>query len=476
MKRYLFFVALATLLACGTLQAKITLPSVIGDNMVLQQQTDAALWGKAEPGRKVTVKTSWNKKTVRTTADPQTGQWLVRVATPAAGGPYEITISDGEKITLKNILVGEVWFASGQSNMEMPVMGFPGQPAEGGAEAIVSARRDRPIRVCNVQKQSTVEVMEDVPCKWEENTPGAVAATSAAAWFFADAVQTALGVPVGIIHSSWGGSNIETWIPYEVLKEQFPEVDLGSVEGTHPVKSANHDGCLLFNGMVAPLLPYTIKGILWYQGEANRGAPAQYIRLQTAYVQAMRERFQVPDAPFYFVQIAPWPYGGPQSFDSGYFFEAQQKSLETIPHSGMAVTCDIGDYGTIHPPKKREVGQRLAWLALEHDYGFDAIKADAPTYAGVTFQDGKAVVTFNVDNLCLAPIGTPLEGFEIAGEDRVFHKADAMIDGGNYKRVVVSCAEVPAPVAVRYCFRNWCKGNLYNTYGVPAAPFRTDNW
>ena len=142
----------------------------------------------------------------------------------------------------------------------------------------------------------------------------------------------------------------------------------------------------------------------------------------------------------------------------------------------MAVTCDVGDYGTIHPSRKREVGQRLAWLALEHDYGFDAIQADAPTYAGVTFQDGKAVVTFNVDNLCLAPIGTPLEGFEVAGEDRVFHKADAMIDGGGFKRVIVSCAEVPAPIAVRYCFRNWCKGNLYNTYGVPAAPFRTDNW
>ena len=144
MKRYLFFVALATLLACGTLQAKITLPSVIGDNMVLQQQTDAALWGKAEPGRKVTVKTSWNKKTVRTTADPQTGQWLVRVATPAAGGPYEITISDGEKVTLKNILIGEVWFASGQSNMEMPVRGFQGQPTIGGTEAILAARRAAP--------------------------------------------------------------------------------------------------------------------------------------------------------------------------------------------------------------------------------------------------------------------------------------------------------------------------------------------
>ena len=155
MKRYLFFVALATLLACGTLQAKITLPSVIGDNMVLQQQTDAALWGKAEPGRKVTVKTSWNKKTVRTTADPQTGQWLVRVATPAAGGPYEITISDGEKVTLKNILIGEVWFASGQSNMEMPVRGFQGQPTIGGTEAILAARRASPAPVIPAEGKET---------------------------------------------------------------------------------------------------------------------------------------------------------------------------------------------------------------------------------------------------------------------------------------------------------------------------------
>ena len=476
MRKNILLAALLALFAGSALQAKVTLPSVLSDNMVLQQQTDAALWGKAEPGKKVTVKTSWNKKTVSTTADPQTGKWIVRVATPAAGGPYEITISDGEKLTLKNVLIGEVWFCSGQSNMEMPVKGFNGQPTEGGIQAMIAARPERPIRLCNIERKSSVTVLDETVGSWKEHTPEAVGDISAAAYFFADVLQKELDVPVGILVSCWGGSSIQTWMTYDVLKEKFPEIDLGSVEGTHPVGSANHDGCLLYNAMVAPLVPYTFKGILWYQGETNRGGPDQYVRLQTEYVAMMRDLFNAPDAPFYFVQIAPWNYGAPDRFDSGYFFEAQQKTLETIPHSGMVTTCDIGDFGRIHPPKKQEVGQRLAWLALRHDYGFDFLHADPPTYAGAEFSEGKAFITFNVDRLLLAPIASPLEGFEIAGADKVFHKADARIDDRNYARVVVSCPDVPEPAAVRYCFRNWCKGNLYNNYGIPAAPFRTDNW
>jgi len=476
MNKHFLLVALLAFLTGSGLQAKITLPSVIGDNMVLQQQTDAALWGKAEPGSKVTVKTSWNKKTVKTVADAQTGKWLVRVATPAAGGPYEITVSDGEKITIKNVLIGEVWFCSGQSNMEMPVKGFNGQPTEGGIQAMMAARPERPIRMCNIERRSSATILEETVGSWKEHTPEAVGDISAAAYFFADAIQKELGVPVGILVSCWGGSTIETWIPYGILKEKFPELDLGAAEGKHEIRSANHEGALLYNAMVAPLVPYTFKGILWYQGESNRGRAEQYIRLQTEYVAAMRDIFQVPDAPFYFVQIAPFNYGNPDSFDSGHFYVAQQKTLETIPHSGMAVTCDIGDFGRIHPPKKQPVGQRLAWLALKNDYGRDYLLADPPTYAGVEFQGGKAIVTFNVDRLLLGPIATPLEGFEIAGPDKVFHKADARVDDGNYHRVIVSSPEVAEPAAVRYCFRNWCKGTLYNNYGIPAAPFRTDNW
>jgi len=474
MKKTLTIAALMAFSFC--LQAKITLPDVISDNMVLQRNTEAALWGTADPGKKVTVTTSWDNKKTVTTADPKSGKWMVKVATPEAGGPYEITFSDSQSVTLKNILIGEVWFASGQSNMEMPVRGYNASPAIGGTDKFVQAKASRPIRICNVQKQSSIDIKESVPGKWSENVPSVVAETSATAYFFADYLQEALDIPVGIIVSSWGGSTIQTWISEEVFKEKFPEMNLGTIQAGKPVGLEFQDPCLLFNGQVAPLIPFTFKGMIWYQGEANRGNPDEYILLQKAYVEMMRKYFNVPEAPFYFVQIAPWNYADPDSFCSGYFCEGQQKSLDVIPNSGMAVTCDVGDFYNIHPTKKADVGKRLAMLALQKNYGFDCLQAVSPTYKSSEFKDGKAFIDFNVDYLSLAPLGNPLIGFEIAGADKVFHKADAALDNQNFSRVIVSSPDVPEPVAVRYCFRNWCEGNLYNTFGVPAAPFRTDDW
>ena len=231
--------------------------------------------------------------------------------------------------------------------------------------------------------------------------------------------------------------------------------------------------CTLFNGQVAPLIPFTFKGMIWYQGETNRGRPEQYIRLQKEYVEMMRRLFKNPDAPFYFVQIAPYPYSAPNDWTSGYFCEAQRKSLDVIPHSGMAATLDVGEYGTIHPCKKKEVGNRLAYLALVNDYGMKGVFADSPAYESVKFEDGKAIVQFKVDHRLLSPIDTDLTGFEIAGEDKVFHPATGRVSG---KTVIVSNPDVPKPVAVRYCFRNWGVGTLFNNYGIPAGPFRTDDW
>jgi sialate O-acetylesterase len=283
---------LTLLLVCGNLFAKVTLPPVIGDNMVLQQQTSAALFGKADPGKKVMVKTSWNGKTVSTVADSQTGKWLLRVQTPAAGGPYEITISDGDKTVLHDVLIGEVWFASGQSNMEMPMKGYASQPAKNGTQYIVNAKASRPIRICNIEKRSCLSVQDSCAGSWAQHTPGTVAKTSATAYFFADALQNALDVPVGIIVSSWGGSRIETWIKREVFEKEYPEIDLGHLDGKHPIHRAHQDPCLLYNGQVAPLIPFTFKGIIWYQGEANRGQAEQYVDLQRSYVKMMREDFR----------------------------------------------------------------------------------------------------------------------------------------------------------------------------------------
>ena len=475
--KHLYLILLASALLLGSAaQAKVVLPPVISDNMVLQQNTDAAIFGKAEPGKTVTVRTSWNKKKVSATADPETGRWLVRVATPSAGGPYEITISDGDKLTLHNVLIGEVWFASGQSNMEMPVKGYSSQPARDGVKYIIGAKRSRPIRICNISKQSSTTVKDSCAGTWNEHTPDEVARTSATAYFFADALQNALDVPVGIIVSSWGGSSIETWLKREVFESQFPSVDLGHLDGKRAVRSNHKDPCLLYNGQVAPLVPFTFKGMIWYQGEANRPHPELYAAYQKAYVEMMRSDFAVPDAPFYFVQIAPYPYDNARKTHQGYFYEAQAASLKIIPHSGMATTCDVGEYGTIHPCRKQEVGQRLAMLALQHDYGFTAIEADAPSYRNAEIKEGKVHLHFTVDRNGLSPMGADLTGFEIAGADRKFVPASARRDSKRGDTVIVWSDSVPEPVAVRYCFRNWSEGNLYNNFGVPAAPFRTDDW
>ena len=475
MKKLLSFLAAlgAVLLPA---QAKVTLPSFFSDNMVLQQQEKVAVWGWTDSGKKVTVKPSWTK--AKTVAVPDaSGRWEARIATPAAGGPYEIAFSDGEKLVLSNVLIGEVWFCSGQSNMEMPVKGFSRQPVEGSMDVIMSARRSLPVRMCTIRKSASLTEKDVCEGSWQENVPGAVAGTSAAAYFFALRLQSVLDVPVGILISSWGGSTIEAWIPRDVIERDFAgEFDMSHfAENKIPEKTRHKVVSLLYNGQVAPLVPFTFKGILWYQGESNRHREEQYTRLQPAYVKMMREKFQNPDAPFYFVQIAPYRYGGIDKYSSGYFYEAQEKTLSLIPHSGMAPTVDIGELGTIHPCKKRQVGDRLAYLALSDTYGVKGFNPIAPSFKSARFDGAEAAVTFEVDKMGLSPMGRELEGFELAGEDRVFHPAKGILSSKK-DIVIVTSDAVPQPVAVRYCFHNWCVGTLFNCFGIPALPFRTDDW
>ena len=262
-----------------------------------------------------------------------------------------------------------------------------------------------------------------------------------------------------------------------MLSSKFQDAfDLAFLDGDQMPQMHMHTPCTLFNGQVAPLVPFTFKGMLWYQGESNRGGAEQYIRLQKEYVAAMRELFQNPDAPFYFVQIAPYSYSDPDGWTSGYFCEAQEKSLDVIPHSGMVTTLDIGEYATIHPSRKQEIGYRLAALALVNDYGLKGFNPVAPRLESARFENGEAILSFNTgDQMGLSPGFVELKGFEVAGADKVFHPAVGIITGWN-NQVVVKCPEVAEPAAVRYCFRNWCEGTLFNNYGIPAGPFRTDDW
>jgi len=267
-----------------------------------------------------------------------------------------------------------------------------------------------------------------------------------------------------------------------MTEESLEKCCPGEFKFDHLGKRENSQGfegreATMYNGQIAPLIPFSIKGLIWYQGESNRTRYKQYTRLQPEYVSMMREKFQSPDAGFYFVQIAPHLYDNdPNGWGSGYFCEAQASTLKTIPHSGMATTLDIGDDQTIHPHQKPIVGQRLAYIALYKDYGFTEIEAEAPTYKSMTIKDNKIIIEFDNCHEGISPIVANIPGFEIAGEDRVFHKADAFNNNPNRQQVNVSSKEVPNPVAVRFCFRNFQSSTLKNNFGIPVGPFRTDDW
>lgn len=467
---------LALLASCGILSAKVELPSIIGSNMVIQQKTDAALWGKAAPKSKVTVTTGWNGAETSVKADKD-GRWSLTVKTPAASlEAYTIKISDGETVTLENVLVGDVWLCSGQSNMDMRVRGNRNQPVNGSADIIMKAKPSRPIRLFKAGRAFKTQPQENVKGSWRLNSPEMVSEASAAAYFFADYINDVLEIPIGLVQASWGGSKIEAWMSRETFEKSFKgKYDLSHLDQKeYSGNKAHQTPALLYNGMLAPMAPYSIKGILWYQGCSNRSNYMDYAQLQADFVEMVRRDFKSPDAPFYFVQIAPYSYGKPEDYLSGYFCEAQEKSLGLIPNSGMVTTIDCGEKSIIHPAAKDIVGKRLAYLALTKTYGMKGIEAEAPKLTKVEFQNGKALLTFST-NAGLFPNASNIENFELAGEDKVFHKAKARLI---LKKMIVevSSDEVPAPVAVRYGFRNWCVGELVNTYGIPVGPFRTDDW
>lgn len=473
MKQRLFL--LAVLLIVNTvIRAELILPSIIGDNMVLQQQTNAKLWGRSDANSKVSITTSWDQKTTIAMSGKD-GKWVMSVATPTVGGPYKMKIQSGkDKIIISNILIGEVWFCSGQSNMEMPMKGFAYQPVEGASDVIISAKPSTQIRICTVSRSTSKTMQDDVKVKWMTNTSEAVANASATAYFFAQRLNKTLDVPVGIIVSNWGGTPVQAWMSRQAVSKHSL-VDLSFLEKNNKLEKPQNYPTMLYNTMVAPLENYNVKGFLWYQGESNRKNSELYRSLMKSYVEMMRQQWGSNELPFYYVQIAPYVYNGRDSIEAARLREVQLFNLKDIPNSGMVVTADIGDERCIHPAKKKEVGDRLAYLALKEQYGIKGIDPRSPIYKSIEIKGNRAIVTFHVDKNGIAPLGQPLSGFEIAGQDKVFYPADAMIDRSNGD-VVVSCKSVSKPVAVRYGYKNSFQASLYNCYGIPASPFRTDNW
>lgn len=639
--------AVLTLTASTYTAAEVRLPAVIGDNMVLQQGCEVPIWGWADPGEKVSVKADWRWFGSSTTADEH-GNWKLEISTPKKPGPHTITIKGDNTITIENVLLGEVWLCSGQSNMQMAVHSC------NNAEAEIAAADYPRIRLFHVARKTALEPQTDCTGSWRPCSPDTVRGFSAAAYYFGRKLHKQLDVPVGLIHSSWGGTPAEAWTRKEVLdadpdlaplldrlpagdleerrqnyekqqakwREKFEEADPGLSAGwqkndfddstwntmelpclwsttdlaefdgivwyrktidlpeswagkkltlelgpiddmdltlfngetigrvhtagkwqqfrkyTVPaglakaganliaVRVYDNDGdggvygsadqlkvypqdkpagaislagnwkykvavkqqdlpagpptppdagtarnpTVLYNGMIAPLIPYAIRGAIWYQGESNVGRAKQYQKLFPAMIQNWRDDWGRGEFPFYFVQIAPYKYGRNRP-GSAFLREAQLLTMKTVPNTGMVVITDISNINDIHPKNKQDVGRRLALWALAKTYDKKNFVYSGPIYKNMEVENGKIRIFFDYVDGGLVAKGGDLTCFAIAGEDNVFHPATAVIEGDT---VVVGSDDVPEPVAVRFGFTDTAEPNLFNAAGLPASPFRTD--
>ncbi|WP_300703668.1 sialate O-acetylesterase [Bacteroides sp.] len=468
--------ALIFLFCALSLGAKVKLPTLMGDNMILQQQTEVKLWGKATPKAEVRVTPSWSGKTTTCRADKD-GNWLLTVSTPKAGyTPYEITFDDGEKTSVKNVLIGEVWLASGQSNMEMPLKGFGGCCIMNGADDIIAAVDNKGVRMFTVPKDQSYEPKTECAGSWNVASLETALDFSATAYHFATSLSRALQIPVGIINSSYGGATVEGWIGRKLL-ESYPDVSLNpdSVERLHPM----HRPLLMYNAMLKPLQNYTIKGFIWYQGESNVGRHDTYAQRLADMVQLWRNDWGLGELPFYFVEIAPYAYGDKWDDTAGaYLREAQFKAQSLIPNSAMVSTNDLVEpfeRFNIHPRNKTMVGHRLSYLALNLTYGKKQFVCFGPQYKDLTIEGNKALVSFDHLEMGICR-NYDLRGFEVAGEDRVFYPADNVTLRWQTNHIILTSEKVPNPVAVRYCFRNFQSGTMIGGNELPLIPFRTDNW
>ena len=473
-KKLLPLVALA-LVAIGA-QAKVKLPHILGDNMIIQQNTQTNLWGWDKPGTNVEVTTSWSsqKYSARTGKD---GKWFVKVHTPKASyTPLSITFDDGEKVTINNILSGEVWVCAGQSNMEMPVKGFGNCPVKGYNKAVLEANGYKGIHYVKIPSVMSTKPLDDAQCEWHVISPETVGEASATGYFFAQVVNKALDIPIGLVMANKGGTRVESWLDREYLKKNTTE----PLDSNAMVKKFSwdyHRPLLWGNGTFHPILNYTVKGIIYYQGCSNVGDPAgQYTQRLADLVAQWRRDFKQGDLPFYFVQITPYYYDNKNGIDGALLREQQLKASKIIPNSGIICTDDLVypyESQQIHPCQKQQVGERLALQALNKTYGMKNIWCDSPEFKDLRISNDTCYVHLKNDYDAISRY-EDLQGFEVAGEDKVFHKANAYYYWT--QGIIITCPEVKKPVAVRYAFRNWGYGNVKNAALLPLFPFRTDNW
>jgi sialate O-acetylesterase len=465
----MYFTLLLTAIFTFSARAEIKLPAVFGDNMVLQQQSQVAVWGWAKANSTVTVGCSWNKKRYSAKSDGK-GYWKLKVQTPEASyTPHSLTVSDGKPVSLKNVLIGEVWICSGQSNMEMPMKGKPGQPIEGGPEAIAHSYNSG-IRCFTLQRASKASPQDDCSGQWEIAGAQTVPNFTATGYFFARLLNQALDVPVGLIHTSWGGSRIEAW----TSSESFKEVSEKPIPASDAdIKTPNGSPTVLYNGMIHPLVGYGIRGAIWYQGESNKSEPELYVKLFDKMVRGWRDVWGLGEFPFYYCQTAP--FNNAEGVNTAYLREAQAQGMQT-PNTGMAVLTDAESPDCIHPPKKKDAGERMALWALARTYGMEKVHYRSPEVKSADFEGRVAIVTFDLfgsDN-GLTTNGRELRNFKIAGKNKRFYETKAALLGN---KVFVFSPHVSTPVAVRYCFDNVSATELFTVEGnLPVSSFRTDDW
>ena len=459
-----------------TVKAEIKIPNIIGSNMVLQQNTAVRIWGVANKKAKVEITLSWNGNKVTAIAD-MNGKFSTTLPTPSATfKPQSIVLkdcSDNKSLTLNNILIGEVWLASGQSNMQMPLKGFPGCCVEDGFEEIIfSDQEQNNIRFFTVPLKHSYNLEEDVDAVWTVPSANVATEYSAVAWHFAKNLSHALNVPVGIVSAAYGGTKVESWMSKSLLEAHGISTKKEDIENV----AYEYEKILLpYNAMFWPIRNYTYKGIIWYQGESNVGRP-NFKPLMKDMVKLWRTDIALGDIPFFMVEIAPFYYG--ENNDAARLREMQFRLSNEIPNSGLVSTCDLAlpqERYNIHPRQKKTVGQRLAWLALNKTYDQKMFMASGPTYKELIVEGNEAFIGF--DNLQMGICSNyMIEGFEVAGEDRIFYEADSVWLRWQTNHVVVSSKKVAKPVAVRYCYKDFSHGTLYGGGFLPAYPFRTDNW
>jgi len=491
----------ALLLTCSLCPANVTPAALFSDHMVIQQGMKVPVWGWADPGEAVTVSIGDSKETATAGAD---GKWLVRLPEQKVGSPLEMTIAGKNSITIHDVLVGEVWIGSGQSNMNFPVQKSGPYLGLLDYEKEIASADYPQIRIITPRTVKAYEPQAKDSGQWQVCSPKTAGQFSAMSYLFARNLNKELKVPVGIITLAFGASTAEAWISRDALladpllkpmvdgldasvdfMKKNPQAPASAApkrpwpmnkKGARPTRQTDpvqdqHEPTVLFNGMINPVIPYAIRGVIWYQGESVCGGDAGvslYGHVQAALISDWRARWGEGDFPFYIVQLP-----GQQDLSNNPRLREQQATVLKLPNTGMAVAIDVGEAKNVHPRNKAPVGDRLTRIALANVYG-QKIEYSGPVYDSMKVEGNSIRIKFTHSGGGLVAKGGPLKWFQIAGADQKFVDADAKIDGDS---IVVTGSGVTAPVAVRYAWNDWPEGcNLYNASDIPAAPFRTDDW